>query len=143
MRDLPQPRVFVSPQSTNRETEFSVLAKPRFTFQVVRSLNRRDFSPVPSVACVLLQIEKRRLPLVCEKEMALYRRFIRFGFRRWRRNLKLTFKPVFSYRQWKRLAKELGFEMNVRPSDLRFEQWLGLFECFKRYVPAVKQRNLV
>jgi 23S rRNA (adenine-N6)-dimethyltransferase len=121
------------------ETQFSVLAKPCFHLEIIREVRRREFVPVPSVDAVLLQISKRGLPLVGEEDMALYRRFVCYGFRRWKKNLKATFKPVFTYRQWKRLSKALQFPLEATPSELTFEQWLGLFGCFMEQVPEGKK----
>jgi 23S rRNA (adenine-N6)-dimethyltransferase len=121
------------------ETQFSVLAKPLFDIQIVRELRRTDFEPVPNVDSVLLRIKKRPLPLVRKEETFLYHRFVCYGFGTWKDSLKLIFKPVFSYQQWKRLSKDLQFPLDATPSRLTFEQWLGLFECFKQRVPRNKQ----
>lgn len=121
------------------ETQFSILAKPLFDIQIIRELRRTDFEPVPQVDSVLLRIEKRPSPLVHKEEISLYRSFIRYGFGTWQRSLKVSFKTVFSYPQWKRLSKDLYFPLNATPSQLTFAQWLGLFQCFKERVPMYKQ----
>lgn len=121
------------------ETQFSILAKPMFDLQIIRELRRTDFEPVPHVDSVLLRIEKRPLPLVRKKDITLYRSFVHYGFGRWKHNLKRTFKPVFTYPQWKHLSRDLCFPLDATPSQLTFEQWLGLFECFKQRVPIYKQ----
>jgi 23S rRNA (adenine-N6)-dimethyltransferase len=122
-----------------RETQFSVLAKPLFDIRIVRELRRTDFEPMPSVDSVLLQIKKRPAALVRHEDTFLYRRFVQYGFGTWKHSLKLIFKPVFGYEQWKRLSKDLHFPLDTIPSGLTFEQWLGLFECFKERVPGNKQ----
>lgn len=114
------------------ETQFSVLAKPFHTIEIRRELRRTDFEPVPRVDSVLLHIRKRAAPLVAPAEAGPYREFVRFGFGGWKKNLKITYKRVFSYRQWKHLARELRFPLEAVPSQLSFEQWLGLFEGFKK-----------
>ncbi|MEW6031050.1 MAG: 23S ribosomal RNA methyltransferase Erm [Chloroflexota bacterium] len=121
------------------ETLFSVLTKPWFDFRIVRHLRRTDFDPMPSVDSALLQIQKRSPPLVSEENAVIYRRFVRFGFGRWKKSLKLAFKPIFTYEQWKRLSHHFGFPLNAAPTQLTFDQWLGLFDCFKHRVPAEKQ----
>lgn len=122
-----------------RETQFSILAKPMFEFRILRELRRTDFEPMPSVDSVLLQIKKRDPALIRNEDAFLYRRFVQYGFGTWKHNLKLVFKPVFSYEQWKHLARDLHFPLDTIPSQLTFEQWLGLFECFKQRVPRNKQ----
>jgi 16S rRNA A1518/A1519 N6-dimethyltransferase RsmA/KsgA/DIM1 with predicted DNA glycosylase/AP lyase activity len=121
------------------ETQFSILAKPLFDIRIIRELSRTDFEPVPHVDSVLLRIEKRPSSLVQKEEISLYRSFVRYGFGAWKRSLKLSFKPIFTYPQWKYVAKHLYFPLDAAPSQLTFPQWLGLFECFKQRVPLYKQ----
>ena len=121
------------------ETQFSVLAKPLFDIQIIRELRRTDFEPVPKADSVLLRIKKRPSSLVRREDAFLYRSFVCYGFGTWKNSLKLIFKPVFTYQQWKHLSKDLHFPLNATPSNLTFEQWLGLFECFKQRVPSNKQ----
>lgn len=113
-----------------RETLFSVLAKPFFEFQILSRLRRTDFCPVPNVDSVLLSIKRRTRPLIETQDVASYRDFVQYGFGRWKPNLKLAFKHVFTYKQWKRLAHDLDFPLNATPTELSFEQWLGLFHGF-------------
>ena len=124
------------------ETQFSILAKPLFNLQIIRELRRTDFEPVPHVDSVLLHIEKRHSLLVREEDTFLYRRFVRYGFGRWKKSLKLIFKPIFTYEQWRCLSKDLHFPLDATPTELTFEQWLGLFDCFKLRVPRNKQACL-
>lgn len=121
------------------ETQFSVLVKPLFEVQIIRGLRRTDFEPVPNVDSVLLRIKKRRSPLIRKEDAVLYSNFVRYGFCTWKNSLKLSFKPIFTYAQWKHLSKDLRFPLNAIPSSLTFEQWLGLFACFKERVPSKKQ----
>ena len=110
-----------------RETLFSILAKPFFEFQILSQLRRTDFWPVPNV---LLSIKRRTRPLIEMQDVASYREFVQYGFGRWKPNLKLAFKNLFTYKQWKRLARDLDFPLNATPTELSFEQWLGLYRGF-------------
>jgi 23S rRNA (adenine-N6)-dimethyltransferase len=112
------------------ETEVSVLAKPWFEFRVLREFKRTDFEPVPSVDVVFLLIARRKQPLVSPANAQSYRKFVRFGFGAWKKDLKTAYKHVFTYEQWKRLSKNLSFPLKATPTELKFEQWLGLFEYF-------------
>lgn len=112
------------------ETEVSVLAKPWFTLEILREFRRTDFEPVPSVDVVLLHIAKRDQPLVSLSNARSYQKFVKFGFEAWKKDLKTAYKGVFTYEQWKRLSKNLSFPLKATPVELRFEQWLGLFEYF-------------
>jgi 23S rRNA (adenine-N6)-dimethyltransferase len=115
-----------------RETLFSILAKPFFEFQILFQLRRTDFWPVPNVDSVLLSIKRRTRPLIEKRDVASYRDFVQYGFGRWKPNLKLAFKHVFTYKQWKCLARDLDFPLNATPTELSFEQWLDLYHGFAR-----------
>jgi len=117
-----------------KTTQFSVLVKPWFMLKIVRSFRRTDFSPIPNVDVVMLHIQKRNPPLVSSRDMSIYEEFIKYGFSKWRESLKSNYKHVFTYQQWKRLSRDLKFPIHAKPSDLRFNQWLGLFKFHKRNV---------
>ena len=109
------------------ETLCSILAKPFFEFQILTRLRRTDFRPVPKVESVLLAIRRRDRPLLKTQDLASFRDFVQYGFLRWKPNLKLAYKHVFTYTQWKRLARELRFPLNATATELSFEQWLDLY----------------
>lgn len=125
-----------------KETQFSILVKPRYSLQIIRELRRTDFEPVPAVDSVLLRITKRHSPLIREEDAALYNDFICHGFGMWKKSLKLSFKQIFTYPQWKRLSRDLRFPLDATPTELTFEQWLGLFDFFMRGVPMNKHAKL-
>jgi 23S rRNA (adenine-N6)-dimethyltransferase len=114
-----------------RETLFSILAKPFFEFQILAQLKRTDFSPVPGVDSVLLRIKRRLHPLIDRQDVAAYREFVQYGFGRWKPSLRLAFKNVFTYKQWKQLGHDLDIPFNATPTELTFEQWLGLYHGFR------------
>jgi len=124
------------------ETRFSILAKPRFFLRIIRKLRRTDFEPVPDVDSVLLHVQKLSPPMVPRADEALFRKLVCFGFAGWNKNLGRTFEPIFTYRQWKFLSRELRFPLSATPSQITFEQWLGLLDCFKQRVPRYKQMRL-
>ena len=115
-----------------RETLVSILAKPFFEFEILSQLRRTDFRPVPQVDSVLLSIKRRPRPLIERCDVDSFRNFVRYGFSRWKPNLKLAYKHVFTYKQWKRLAHKLDFPLNATPTELRFEQWLEVYYCFRK-----------
>lgn len=114
------------------ETLFSVLAKPFFEFRIISRLKRTDFVPAPKVDSVLLHIKKHAGALIPTEERLLYHDFVDYAFRRWKNNLRLAFKNVFTYPKWKRLSRDLHFPLNATPTELSFEQWLGLFAGYKK-----------
>lgn len=130
-----------------KETLFSLLAKPSFEFRIVRELRRTDFAPVPDVDSVLLRIVHRRPPLLGKNDLGPYRDFVRYGFGRWKHHLRSAYKHVFTYKQWKHLSRDLNFPLNATPTELSFEQWLGLYRGFRQLTccstaPANRPRRL-
>ena len=117
-----------------RETQYSVLAKPWFAFTIMQEIKRTDFVPVPRVDAALLAIRRREQPLVAYADAAWYRAFVRYGFGRWRKNLKATFRNVFSNLQFKTLACTLQFPLDATPTQLTFDQWIGFFRDFPLYI---------
>ncbi|NCO32095.1 23S ribosomal RNA methyltransferase Erm [bacterium] len=111
------------------EKLYSLLLKPLFEIKILHYLKRIDFYPVPKVDSVLLRIKKRE-ELISKENIQLYKDFIIYGFSRWGPNLFKSFKHIFTYKQFKRLANDLGFNKTAKPRDLIFEQWLKLFEFF-------------
>jgi 23S rRNA (adenine-N6)-dimethyltransferase len=116
-----------------KESFCSLLAKPFFEFRILYQLRRTDFRPVPAVDSVLLSIKRRTHPLLETHEVASYRDFVQYGFGRWKPNLKLAFKSVFTYKQWKRLAHDLHFPVKATPTELSLEQWLNLYRGFVKW----------
>jgi 23S rRNA (adenine-N6)-dimethyltransferase len=81
---------------------------------------------------VLLHISRRHKALIAPEDAFRYSEFVRFGFVSWKRSLKIAYRKVFSYKQWKRLSRELRFPLNAAPTELKFEQWLGLYREYQR-----------
>lgn len=115
-----------------KETLFSLLAKPFFEFRILYRLRPADFWPRPNVDSVLLSIKRRACPLIEIQDIASYRDFVQYGFGRWKPNLRLAFRRLFTYKQWKRLAHDHDFPLNATPTELSFEQWVDLYYSFKR-----------
>ena len=123
-----------------KETQFSLLLKPWFELKVLHYFQKMDFSPVPSVDIVLLQIKKREESLVKKIYTQLYRDFIVYGFNQWKPTLEEAFKKIFTYVQFKKLSRNLGFDLRAKPSDLDLRQWLGLFSYFSENVEEDKKK---
>jgi 23S rRNA (adenine-N6)-dimethyltransferase len=124
-----------------KTTQFSVLTKPLFKLRIVRSFRRTDFSPVPKVDIVMLHVQKRSPPLVSPRDLTIYEEFIKYGFGAWKKDLKSNYRHVFSYHQWKRLSHDLEFPIHACPSELRFRQWLGLFEFYRKSVQRFQKKK--
>jgi len=126
----------------DREFEVSVLAKPFYTFHFVHRFQCEDFDPVPSVDVVMILIRRRTIPMVQQIEDQLYKCFVKHGFRSTKPNLRLAYKKVFTFTQWKKLSLDLRFQREATASMLNYEQWIKLFRFFATMVTPEK-RNLI
>lgn len=122
-----------------QETQFALLLKPWFEISIVKELKRTDFQPIPQVDSVLLQIKKRENPLVDKSQAQTFRDFIVYGFNQWKPTIEETLSKIFTHRQFARLARDLRLRSENKPTDLNFEQWLGLFNYFLSGVEESKK----
>jgi len=114
------------------DTLVSLLLKPWWQVEVARSLRRSDFEPPPAVDCAVLWLARRARPLVEAPERALYGDFVAAAFGRRGETLRDGLRGLLTSRQLARLARELGFDPDARPSALDFPRWLALFRFFAR-----------
>ena len=92
-----------------------------------RRLEPSSFRPRPRVGAAVLVARRRRPPLV---PVGGHRRFTALmgsAFRHRGLPLRRALVPPFSYRQLRRLARDLDFPLDARPADLDAAQWAGLF----------------
>ncbi len=123
-----------------RETQMSLLLKPKFEFAIIHKFGRSDFEPKPGVDIVLLKIKSRKKPLISNEDYPIYRDFIIFSLNQWKPNIKSALRKIFSNLQLKIMSENIGFGLNVKPLDLGFEQWARVFEIFQKEVPAKKKQ---
>jgi len=102
-----------------------------YRFELVRRLPPSAFAPEPAVDAAVLRIERRRGPVVPEREHAAYRTFVKRGF--------AAGRPVVSRLVFKRLGRDLGFAPDARASDLDAVQWAALY----RWDPVRRGRRTV
>ncbi len=126
---------------TPEESMFSLLHKPWFDFAVMRRVPRGAFEPRPRVRSAVLRISRREAPLVDDASARAYRRFVASTFGARGDTVRATLKRRLSHRQMLRLARDSGFALSARPSQLTFDQWLMIFRfqehCCSGRDPAV------
>lgn len=115
-----------------RESLYGLLLKPRFELAILHRFRRSDFNPAPRVDVVMLRLSKRGPPLLLSQAMPMYRDFVTYCFTQPQPSLDCTLAHVFTPRQRTLLSNKLDLNLAVTPTSLRFEQWLSLFDSFKR-----------
>lgn len=122
-----------------KETQFSILLKPWFEMSITHDFRRTDFDPVPRVDSVLLRIRKRSNPEIALADKSIYNDFIVYSFKQWKPSLREGLSAIFTKDQFSRLSRDLRFSIEATPTDLVFEQWLGLFKYFLTGVNSHKK----
>lgn len=109
-----------------KETLWSLRLKPHWHVEIIARLKRNDFSPPPSVDSVFMQMSHRGRPILHTRQYQRYMDLIETVFRSNSTILRVL-RPKLGKLQIRRLASELRFSLDNMPSDLTFEQWLGIF----------------
>lgn len=115
---------------TPAETLFSLLHKPSFDLSILRVFRRIDFEPAPRVRAALLHIHRRVEPLIETRSSRRYRRFVESTFGA-RPSIGRALRSHFTRTQIRRLASDLRFSTDARPSALTFPQWLAIFRFYE------------
>ena len=113
-----------------------------FDLKIIYDFKKTDFKPVPKVEIVLLNIRRKNVSPLSEKEVVMYQDFIAYGFSQRQTTLEERFGKIFTKEQFKHLTKDLKFKLDVVPTDLNFEQWLGLFKYFMVGVSSYKKMTV-
>ncbi len=74
--------------------------------------------------------------------LALYELFVTRGFGGGGR-LKQNLSDIFTSNQLNCLAQDLGFRVNDMPSELTFDQWVGMFEFVLKGISQVQKQKLI
>jgi len=124
-----------------KETQTSLLLKPFFEIKSIYKFSREDFTPMPSVEIFLVEFKKIKSKIELQYK-ELYRKFIVYALNQWKPNLKLSLKKLFSHIQLKIISNDLKFDLEAKPTDLSFDQWLNIFYKYLEIVPKYKDKLL-
>lgn len=125
----------------NKNSQMAVLLKPWFDLQIFYEFKQDDFFPKPQVETVLMRIKKLEIPLIKNEDKNLYQDFVVYVFNQFKPNITEGLSKITSKQNIIRLAKEIGFSPNAKPSELNFKDWINLFNLFLN-MPQEKQ-NIV
>jgi 23S rRNA (adenine-N6)-dimethyltransferase len=114
-----------------RETQFSLLHKPRYELRVLRTFRRADFEPPPRVRPVLLHVHRHEEPLLNDEAARRYASFVEGAFGG-SPQVAFALRGRFTRVQLRRLSQDLGFALHAHPADLTFAQWLALFRFYSQ-----------
>jgi 23S rRNA (adenine-N6)-dimethyltransferase len=101
-----------------------------------RRLGPTCFRPPPRVGAAVLIASRRRPPLVPAGGHRRFTALLGSAFRHRGLPLRRVLVPPLTYRQLRRLARDLGFPLDARPADLDAVQWAGLYAILDRTRPG-------
>jgi 16S rRNA A1518/A1519 N6-dimethyltransferase RsmA/KsgA/DIM1 with predicted DNA glycosylase/AP lyase activity len=123
------------------DTLASLVIKPLFWVDIIYHFERADFHPVPSVDVALLQVEKRRCPLVPIQQYSLYKDFIVSVREGADTTINKSLKWFFTYTQVKQLTRLMHIDFRSSPTELNFTQYLCLFQFYLSH--SVNSKTLI
>ena len=121
------------------QTQIAILLAPIFAIKIISKIKRFAFSPIPKVNIVLLEIIRRKKPLIAIKDYQEFCNFVVYGYNRWQPNIMLALKQIFTQKQRQQLATKLKLA-KTKPSQLTFAQWQQLFALFKQQASLEKKK---
>ena len=114
----------------DKNSLLSIIYYPIYDIQIIKKISRFAFKPTPKVSIVLLQIKKRERNLLEKKEYLLFKNFISFCFSSWKKNIKENLLVLLSQKQVSHFENKTI--LNKKPSLLNFEEWILIFNYFKK-----------
>jgi 23S rRNA (adenine-N6)-dimethyltransferase len=92
-----------------------------------RRLGPSSFRPPPRVGAAVLVAQRRDPPLVPVADRRRFAALVQTGFRHPGLPVRRTLVPPLSYRQLRRLAREMRFSLDACPADLDSIQWARVY----------------
>lgn len=106
------------PDSDRFTGQLGMMIGPQFAVRIRKRLKRTDFWPHPNVDTVMVEIACREQPLLPQKVMPVYRKFIEGCF---------SDPKIFA----KTPQSVISLPPNTKPSQMILTQWVALFTAAK------------
>lgn len=116
---------------------FALQFKPWFEIKILKQIRRFEIDPVPRVGVVLIEIKKRSIPLVKDKNEFLD--FVSYCFSTRKNSLQKVLNSIFTFKQLQIIKKEGSFDIYSTPRQLSIEQWIYMYRTFVKYVDVSKK----
>lgn len=131
---LEEAYLFVQKEAAERyvgnivNTQIATILSFEYEFNTIELLDSIDFSPVPNVDIVLLQIKKKKVDM---HDFVLFRDFVTYIFNQTHARVNDTLEKIFTEKQMLYIKRELDHYGYIKPSDLSKEYFLKIFKYFK------------
>lgn len=123
-----------------KATLMSTLLGVDFNVTKLARIDRREFSPTPKVDAAFVVFEKLEQPLIDTRDKRDFEDFVAFGYVHTQRNRSAldALARVFTYKQRTIIDRQLRLGQ-AGTGELSTEDWVGLYDAYKRYVPVDKK----
>src|SRR5574344_116988 len=121
---------FLGKPHDSKSSQLATLLKPWCDMTLVHNFDKNDFFPKPMVDIVLMRIEKGSNPLISADYKQLFEDFIVYTYNQFQPNVIEGLSKVLGRETMLRLAKQIGFNVNSKPSELEFKDWQSIFDYF-------------
>ena len=120
------------------ETQSSILAKIFYDVEILGDIDRTAFTPKPQIKISFIKFVLKNKEEIVPEIYQEFRDFVIYGFNQWKEDIFNAYKKVFSYQQFKSINKNLKIN-NLKPSQLKLNQWLDFFDIYQKFVPISKK----
>jgi len=128
--------------SSNFNNQDAILLAPFYSIEILGDIDRTAFTPKPQVDIVFTKFALKSKPEINQTNYQQFRDFVIFGFNQWKPNIFEVYKKTFSYEQFKKINHQLKINY-LKPTQLNYSQWLGLFDIYQKFVPENKKRLII
>lgn len=132
---------FLGKPFDSKNSQISILLKPLFEFKIIHRFKRHDFYPEPDVNVILLQIIKRKIPLISTNQLGDFKDLVVYTYNQTKPNIAEGLDAVVESQEMAKIASRIGFSVQDTPSELDFSQWNDLFNYIRTNV--LENRKLI
>lgn len=126
----------------DKNSLMSILIKAQFKIEMFHGFKKSDFFPKPNVDTVMLRIKPVKKPLLSADETSLFYDFVTYAYGQFRPNILKGLSRIMDEQRIKQVAKDVGFSISSKPSQLEIEHWTVLFQAFLEQSSEI-QKNKV
>ncbi|MFH1547669.1 MAG: rRNA adenine N-6-methyltransferase family protein, partial [bacterium] len=117
----------------------SILVGVNFKVTIIHHFKSEDFVPVPNVSVVLMRIEKIE-PRIEEEYQNSFKDFVTYFYNQTKHSISDSFGKVIGKEKINNLAQQKKFSYKLKPSELRIENWIAIFEYFTKNNPEFLEK---
>ncbi|MFN8663833.1 MAG: rRNA adenine N(6)-methyltransferase family protein [Thermomicrobiales bacterium] len=118
-------------------TLVAALLYPWFAGQIRHRFHRSDFVPQPGVGVDLLQLSRRREPLIAPESADFYRDAVTFAYTAWQPTVQAALATVIPGARRACVSRAAGVDLHRPPSALSGDEWVAIALAIQAELPAV------